>query len=69
MNINTKKMLESVDFLAKESIRMLNELNKDGLNDLMTDEQKEQINSIKKDLHGIRGKDMVKINEIINKFK
>ena len=69
MDINTKKMLDSVDFLTKESMKILNELNKNGLNDLMTEEQKEQVKQAKRDLNGIASKDMIKINEILNKFK
>jgi hypothetical protein len=69
MDINTKKMMDSVDFLTKESMKILNELNKNGLNDLMTEEQKEQVKQAKRDLNGIASKDMIKINEILNKFK
>jgi len=69
MDINTKKMMDSVDFLTKESMKILNELNKNGLNDLMTEEQKEQVKQAKRDLNGIASKDMIKINEILKKFK
>ena len=69
MDINTKKMMDSVDFLTKESMKILTELNKNGLNDLMTEEQKEQVIQAKRDLNGIASKDMIKINEILNKFK
>jgi len=69
MNINTKKMMDSVDFLTKESKKILNELNKNGLNDLMTDEQKEQVKQAKRDLNSLGSKDMVRINEVLNKFK
>jgi len=69
MNINTKKMMDSVDFLTKESKKILNELNKNGLNDLMTNEQKEQVKQAKRDLSGLGSKDMVRINEVLNKFK
>jgi len=68
MEVNTKKMLESVDFIAKESIKMLNQLNKNGLNDLLTDEQKKQIKDIKKDLNVVTSRDINKFNDIINKF-
>tara|TARA_R110002049_G_C9040307_1_gene552695 strand:+ start:601 stop:810 length:210 start_codon:yes stop_codon:yes gene_type:complete len=69
MNINAKGMMDSVDFLTKESKKILNELNKNGLNDLMTDDQKKQVNDAKKNLNGLGSKDMVKINEVLNKFK
>ena len=69
MNINAKGMMDSVDFLTKESKKILNELNKNGLNDLMTDDQKKQVNDAKKNLTGLGSKDMVKINEVLNKFK
>jgi hypothetical protein len=69
MNINAKGMMDSVDFLTKESKKILNELNKNGLNDLMTEEQKKQVNEAKQNLNGIGSKDMVKINEVLNKFK